>query len=295
VTCRSDHDPQLSREDDLRVQRVLAAHDVPSEIVVWSDPAIEWEALAAHAQAVIVRSAWDYFLDREQFLGIMGTISARTVLLNPLEVIRWNIHKSYLEDLRFTGIPTIPTVWLRGHAATIAHLCEQYGWTRAVLKPAISTNAHNTLLFESADCGLAQQHLATYGSCNEMLLQPYFERVATVGERSLVFIDGVFSHAFRKQAALEEDQEGEHPVRATPAEIALGQRVLRATATILRLPNALLYARVDLVQDACGHWTLMELELVEPRLRLKDSATAVERLCAAILGRIAERSEEVPA
>lgn len=293
VTCRPEHEPQLSREDDGLLQQAFVAQGIACKNVVWSDSAIRWETLAEHAQAVIVRSTWDYFLDRERFLEIMETVSARTILLNSLEVMRWNTHKGYLEDLRAVGLPTIPTVWISSKAAVIAHLCEQYGWTRAVLKPAVSTNAYNTLLFESSDSQRAQQHLERACSSNGMLLQPFYESVTTLGEHSLVFIDGVFSHAFRKQAALQRDHTGEHPVPVTSAEIALGKHALCAVALLLDIPDALPFARVDLVQDGWGQWTLMELELVEPRLRLSDSATAVQRLCTVILQRIAAQTKSL--
>jgi len=45
--------------------------------------------------------------------------------------------------------------------------------------------------------------------------------------------------------------------------------------------TSFLFARVDLIDDA-GTLRLMELELVEPRLRLGDVPQAKERLAAAI-------------
>ena len=123
----------------------------------------------------------------------------------------------------------------------------------------------------------------------EMLLQPFFEEVLSVGEHALVFLAGRYSHAFCKQCALsEEDRQAEHPITAAPAEIRCAGQVLVAIARLLHLPGpeALLFARVDLVPDRRGHYCLMEVELTEPRLRLEDRPTAGDQLASALLRRL---------
>jgi hypothetical protein len=118
-----------------------------------------------------------------------------------------------------------------------------------------------------------------------MMIQPYLDAVREVGEHSLVFIAGEQTHAFRKRAVLcgEADSLGEHPIIPTNREVHLAQKILRIAAKLLGMYSSLsfLFARVDLIDDS-GTLRLMELELVEPRLRLYDTLRGKEQLVAAI-------------
>src|SRR6185312_7689365 len=88
---------------------------------------------------------------------------------------------------------------------------------------------------------------------------------------ALIFFDRKFSHAIRKGPLLKR---GEGPTRAlfaaehiTPrapnaAELTLAERTL----AVIPFTGPLLYARVDLIQNADGTPRLLELELTEPSL-----------------------------
>jgi hypothetical protein len=170
---------------------------------------------------------------------------------------------------------------------SLADLLAERRWSSAVIKPAVSTNAYATLLVDAASlvAGEAQAHLNTWARGREMMIQPYIDTVRQAGEHSLVFIAGEQTHAFRKRAVLcgEADSQGEHPIIPTGQEVHLAQRILRTAAKLLGIgsPSSFLFARVDLIDDA-GTLRLMELELVEPRLRLADAPQCKERLAAAI-------------
>jgi hypothetical protein len=46
---------------------------------------------------------------------------AATPLYNPVHLVRWNIHKTYLRDLEARGAQIIPTLWLdKADAASAA-------------------------------------------------------------------------------------------------------------------------------------------------------------------------------
>ena len=55
------------------------------------------------------RTPWDYFDRPLEFLAWARGVAARTELVNPIEVLRWNAHKSYLVDLAGRGVPVVPT------------------------------------------------------------------------------------------------------------------------------------------------------------------------------------------
>ena len=283
-----DASSRTSREpDDELLRQALLERGVDVQVAVWNDLAIDWEYLAQRA-IVVIRSCWDYHYDREGFLAWTERIARMTTLLNPVEVLRWNTHKRYLQVLARQGIPTIPTVWLpQGTSLALVDLLAERRWSSAVIKPAVSTNAYATLRVDAASlvAGEAQAHLTTWAAEREMLIQPHIDAVREAGEHSLVFIAGEQTHAFRKRAVLcgEADSLGEQPMIPTSQEVHLAQKILRTAAKLLGIGSygCFLFARVDLIDDA-GTLRLMELELVEPRLRLADAPQCTERLVAAI-------------
>jgi O-ureido-D-serine cyclo-ligase len=122
-----------------------------------------------------------------------------------------------------------------------------------------------------------------------VLLQPYLNSVDRDGETALIYVAGQFSHAIRKGPLLPPGLAGSPavglfaPEKVTPRtpgmdELRVADRVLAA------LPFAApLYARIDLIRDATGAPTLLELELTEPSLFFGYATGAAERFTAAAL------------
>ena len=114
--------------------------------------------------------------------------------------------------------------------------------------------------------------------------------VAAVGEVSLIYFGGAFSHAIRKQPApgdfRVQDMYGGtvHAHAPSAAEFDLAARAL----TCLPAPTA--YARVDLVEFERKP-ALMEIELIEPELFLGASALAADRFADVLQRRCAARTE----
>src|SRR5258708_7483967 len=292
---------QTSREpDDEALWQALLEKGIDVQVAVWNDLTIDWERMVQRA-IVVIRSCWDYHHDREGFLAWAERIASMTTLLNPVEVLRWNTHKRYLQALARHDIPTIPTVWLpRGTSLVLTDLLVERRWSSAVIKPAVSTNAYATLFVDEASlaAGEAQAHLNTWAFERELMIQPYIDAVREVGEHSLVFIAGVQTPAFRKRAVLsdEPDNLGEHPIIPTSQEVHLAQKILRIAAKLLGMYSysSFLFARVDLIDDS-GTLRLMELELVEPRLRLCDTLRGKEQLVATITAHcVASRTQPLP-
>ena len=296
-----DVSSQTSREpDDEVLRQALLERGIDVQVAVWNDVTIDWEPMA-HGAIVVIRSCWDYHNNRAGFLAWSERIASMTTLFNPVEVLRWNTHKRYLQVLAQHGIPTIPTIWLpRGKSLVLADLLAERRWSSAVIKPAVSTNAYATLFVDAASlaAGEAQAHLNTWALEREMMIQPHIDAVREVGEHSLVFIAGEQTHAFRKRAVLcgEANSLGEHPIIPTNQEVHLAQKILRIAAKLLGMcsSSSFLFARVDLIDDS-GTLRLMELELVEPRLRLCDVPRCKEQLVAAIAAHcVASRKQLLP-
>jgi hypothetical protein len=276
-------------EDDQPLVPALAARGIEAVPLVWNDPAAAW----GDYPFVLCRSPWDYHHSAPAFLAWIDRVAAVSSLLNPPAMLRWNAHKGYLRDLEARGVTMVPTAWCpAGEPVALERLLSERGWRDAVVKPAVSAGATDTLRVRADDPARVQQAAALLASLvrrGEALVQPYLASVEGYGERSLVHFDGVFSHAIRKHPVLAPggvDPQRQAPrVDASDAEIAFAARVLAAATASTGCSPA--YARVDVARGADGALFLMELEVLEPCLFLRNGA-AHERFVDVLLARIKE-------
>ncbi|MCI4343772.1 MAG: hypothetical protein L3J92_06645 [Thermoplasmata archaeon] len=264
--------PELA-PDERPMIPALAQLGIQARPAVWTDPDVAWDEY----DAAIVRSTWDYHLRRNEYLEWVDRAARSTRLWNPAPVLRWNSHKSYLRDLEQRGVPIIPTVWSDG-SRTLEEVLADQGWENAVFKPVVSAAAHRTHRVSRSSLATAEPLYRALCEEQVVLVQPYLESVERHGEHSLIFLDGVFSHAVDRPAVLAPTREfpGEEPVVAPDSERALGIRALEAVG----VPT--LYARVDVARDGSGSLCLMELELVEPTLFLQSAPAAGAKFARAI-------------
>ncbi len=264
--------PQLADDEQL-VLPELEQRGVRATPAVWSDPTVDWGSF----DAAVVRSTWDYHLQREAFLAWVDRVARVTKLWNRAPLLRWNTQKTYLRDLEARGVPIVPTEFSDG-SRSLAEIRTARGWDRMVFKPSISADAHRTYLVDEANLLASEATYRALVAEQTVLVQPYLASVETAGEHSLVFLDGTFSHAADRVAALARNRGpgGGTPVPASEEERAFGRAVLSAAEA----PT--LYARIDVVRDDRGEFRLMELELVEPTLFLRAHPEAPQRLATAI-------------
>jgi glutathione synthase/RimK-type ligase-like ATP-grasp enzyme len=259
-----------------------AARGLDAEIAVWDDDSVDWESY----DAVVVRSCWDYLDRRADFLAWAGRVPN---LLNPVDVLSWNTDKVYLRELADAGVPMIDTRWdvRRGD-----ELPESEEW---VVKPSISGGGKDTARWDDPDDVYAHsEQLIAAGRI--AMVQPYVPSVDSEGETALIYFGGRFSHAIRKGPLLErgegvrqdrDQREVITPRAPTAAQHDVTEQVLGAIPSSLGRPDALAYARIDLVTDADGLPRLIELELTEPSLFLDSSEDGAARLVEAVQAMIA--------
>lgn len=264
--------PELT-VDDRRLLEPLRARGLMPYVVRWDDESVDWK----HFRMALVRSTWDYFLKPEAFLAWLERVGPQVKLLNPPDVLRWNSHKSYLQQLAGKGVPVTPTVLCpRGQKASLPALAATRGWRSVVVKPAVSGGGRLTRRFEGARLGdEGQAHLEAVLAEGDALVQPFLPTLHEQGERSYIYFDGVFSHAVVRPATMEAPGGGTPdgvPLVPRSDEQALSDRVLAAT------PGRTLYARVDVASGLDGKPLLLELEVIEPRLFLGASEGAAARL-----------------
>jgi glutathione synthase/RimK-type ligase-like ATP-grasp enzyme len=270
--------------DDQHLLRALERRGHTAQIAVWGDPQVAWH----EADAVLIRSCWDYYLRLDDFLSWIAQIErAGAHLFNSPEQLRWNSDKRYLLDLELRGVPIIPTRRVPRHGALdLAAMGAADGVAQVVIKPCVSANAYETRRLDPSDPA-SQAALDALLTRADVLIQPFMEQVTSQGEWSLVCIDGVFSHAALKRPGagdfrVQEIWGGVMQAARPPASlIAQAERAANATPG-----GAPLYARVDGVVEG-EQLLLMELEIIEPELFFRvDDPGASARLVIALEARL---------
>jgi glutathione synthase/RimK-type ligase-like ATP-grasp enzyme len=276
--------PEPDPDQDLLLD-ALRAEGARAELAAWDDERVEWGAF----DACVIRSTWDYYHALPSFLAWLERVSSATRLLNPLAIVRWNVHKRYLRDLAARGAPVVPTRWIDRSSSPDAldGAVRELGMP-VVVKPAVSAASFGTIRLDDASAfDDARAHVASIldrPGVDEVMVQPYQRSVEGWGERSLVFIDGQLSHAVRKSPRFGGGQEQVSPMPIADDERAAAHAILDAVPHDI---GALLYARVDLARDEAGVPRLMELELVEPSLFLAQAPAALVMLARGVLRRAA--------
>jgi glutathione synthase/RimK-type ligase-like ATP-grasp enzyme len=261
----------------------LASLGVEGVPAVWSDASIDW----APFDGVVIRSCWDYHRRYAEFLSWLDLLDARGVRAwNSTSTVRWNSTKRYLLDLAARGVATVPTrIIAEGSPDRVLDTVHAEGWTRFVVKPAVSASAYEThalALPLSDDDRSAIERVAAH---DDVLVQPFLDEVATDGELSLIFFDGVFSHAAIKRARPGDFRvQTEHGGTVAPIDVA-PSIIERAKRSLEALDSVPVYARVDGVGDERS-FRLMELELIEPHVFLGNARGAAERFATAIARRL---------
>jgi glutathione synthase/RimK-type ligase-like ATP-grasp enzyme len=220
----------------------------------------------------------------------------RVPVLNSIDTVLWNRNKLYLEELGARGIEIGPTCFVpRGEQPDQEAMERVAGWSRVVVKPAVSASAHKTWLFDHEDLP-SRERLALLMDGAGFLLQRFIPEVQTRGEISFIYIDGSYSHAvlkrpanadFRVQKEFGGSAELYHP------SLSL---MLQANAIAESVPQVLdsLYCRLDAVERD-GKLILMELELIEPELFLGLARGAADIFAEAIIKRLSQPAAEATA
>lgn len=251
--------------------------------VVWNSPEIDWTTY----DIVVIRNIWDYHTQADTFRAWLDYLDEREIpILNPSNLLRWNIEKSYLQELHQHGVRTLPTIFAKGQLLHLQQTLEKQAWNAAVLKPVVSASGENTWQITTETAMASQERFDWLNHQLGMMLQPLAPQFQQEGEYSLVFFDGIFSHAMLKKPApnnlfVQEEQGGSLQVVDVPTELI--QSAKSALETVQNLTNVMpSYARVDGIRDDDG-FILMEMECIEPQLYFTKAPHAAERFADVIL------------
>lgn len=262
--------PELD-EDGPELLAALAAEGLAVDVRVWDDPAVDWAAY----DLVVIRTTWDYWDRREEFLSWAHSVPR---LLNPASVVEWNTDKAYLGRLAEAGVPVVPSTYLTSLD----------GWQPPaepfVVKPTVSAGARDSAAYAGGDVAAVEHVRGLLARGKAVMVQPYLSAVDADGETAVLVFGGEVSHAARKAAVLTvgtgvdntiDSRQLVTPREPAPEEVALAERVL---SVVRGWGDELLYARVDMLPGP----VLIELEVTEPSLFLRHAPGSAARFAAAV-------------
>ncbi len=233
--------------------------------VLWDSPDIDWRAF----DCVVVRSCWDYHRRLPEFLDWLDGLAVMTI--NYPKLIKWNADKRYLRELNSFGVIIPDTVWNEiGEQQDVRRLCEERGWSAAVVMPLVSASAYGT---ECLTNGIVS---------GPIMIQEYLGSIENEGEWSLLYFAGQYSHAVRKRPRAGDFRVQMvfggtvEPSEPNAAIVAFAEKAISL------LPYAPVIARVDILESSKG-CVLMEIEVIEPELFLTDVPGSADRAASAIM------------
>lgn len=266
--------------DDSLAYAPLHALGWKVEPVSWRKTNTNWNQF----DLVVIRSTWDYPENPAAFLTVLENIAASSARLeNNIKLVRWNIHKKYLQDLKERGVDIVPSRFSRNlDPHQIAEHFKELARPEIVIKPVIGANAVNTFRLNHANLKPMWHKLEAIFHDREYLVQPMMQGIVQEGEFSIFFFGQLYSHAIVKIPApgdfrVQEEHGGLiKAIRPEGELLATARKVLKV---VRPLP---LYTRIDLVRAEDGRFRVMELELVEPSLYLRMDKSAPQRFARVI-------------
>lgn len=253
------------------------------EFISWKAKNVNWKDY----NAVIVRSTWDYQNSPEEFLQVLEEINSKTHLENNLEIIKWNMDKTYLRDLEEKGVKIVPSMWRNSFEVDeISMFFNELDTNELIIKPIISANADNTFRINKDDFKSQLSTLNSKFSSRPFMVQPFMKNIITEGEYSLFYFGGKYSHAILKtpkQNDFRVQEEHGGKIQLVQSEEDLKKEAEKILKVI---EQDLLYARIDFVRTDKNDFALMELELIEPSLYFNMDPKSPKRFAEVFDNRI---------
>ncbi len=261
-------------KDDLNVIPHLELLNLPTKPLVWTQVPIDQPkqalAMLQKFQAIIIRSPWDYHSRFTQFLNFLKFCKENQIkLLNPYEILIWNLNKHYLDELELNQIPCIPTIWTQNsnEFSKAEELMRLY--KTIIFKPAVSAGSANTFKLTQENINDHKNIMFQVMNEKECMFQPYLESIETIGELSLIYFAGNFSHAIVKKPKTGDfrvqDKFGGSIEAIQPDQDAMNIANKCIQYIESKFTQKLLYTRIDLVHWK-KNWVIIEAECVEPQL-----------------------------
>ena len=234
------------------------------EMVPWRRD-VDWNVY----DLVYICTPWDYQNDVAGFLDVLETIedsSAR--LVNSLDLVRWNLEKTYLRDLEVRGADIVPSRF--------------FDTDTIVLKPVVGANSDNIFVLTRPVPDEVINELRHVFANRPFFVQPFIDSVRSEGEYSLFFFSGEYSHAILKkpkQGDFRSQEEHGADILSVEAPAALVEIARQVLGVVNPQP---VYVRADFLRGTGERFLLVELELIEPALYFRTDPESAIRFARAL-------------
>ncbi len=260
----SERVPNLLEYDQKLVKELLK-YDIIAEAVIWETQSSK----LLNFDAALFRTTWGYHEKFHAFLVFLDYLdSLKIPVLNPVRIIRKNLHKYYLRELPSFDVPIIDTVFVdKSSDISLQSLITDKNWDKFIIKPAVSAGAYKTHLInnysEDGSEGIFRALVLNY----DLLIQKYIPEIKTDGEWSTIFFNRDYHYTVNKipkhgDFRVQTLFDGTYTVCNPPDNVLDVSK--RAAELFL---DECLYVRVDGVRSN-GQFLIMEIEMIEPDIYL---------------------------
>ncbi len=278
VLATASDQPEITASDRLCAE-ALERRGCPVVAASWDGPRAAFDGAAA----VVIRSTWGYYRAGDAFRDWTEAIAAASRLFNPIGLVRWNLRKDYIGKLAAASVRVPQTHFVACEVDAIEKVFGETGWSRAVVKPLTGASGYSVELVAREAVADAVSRLAAEARASGVLVQEFLPEIAK-GELSLIYFDGIFSHAVRKRPPQGEFRVNARFGATRSAEMPSREVTEQGAAALGTLPELPLYARVDgVVRD--GALIVIEVGVLEPGLFLDFDPGSAERFAAATIAR----------
>ena len=245
----------------------------------WDGPRAAFD----RAAAVVIRSTWGYYRASDAFRDWTEAMAAASRLFNPIGLVRWNLRKDYIAKLAAASVRVPQTHFVACEVDAIDKVFGDTGWSRAVVKPLTGASGYSVELVTREGVARSVSRLAAEARAGGVLVQEFLPEIAD-GELSLIYFDGIFSHAVRKRPPRGEFRVNSRFGATYSAETPSREVMEQGAAALRTLPELPLYARVDgVMRDEA--LIVIEVEVLEPGLFLDFDPGSAERFAEATIAR----------
>ena len=279
LTCQDL--PELCEDDSLLIDE-LKKQKIDFKI-------IPWNTKEAQTNPMVIRTPWDYQMDSQGFFDYLNEHEkSGQVLLNPLEVVRWNISKEYLVELQHKKAPVVPTLlFQKGNNVPAIREFHELPWEKLVIKPEIGASGFETIVCHRDEVGKYGDIInSIYSRCG-IIVQPFCEEITSFGEVSYIYYkeksgNPFFSHCLLKKAKkgefrIQDDHGGTvHPIDKSSDFLECAEKCL----DLIPFENWL-YARVDMLYYK-GKAVVGEIEMIEPELFFRMNKDGAQNFIQAL-------------
>ncbi len=207
---------------------------------------------------VLIRHPFEYYKNINIFLDLIESIEKIALkLFNSSSLIRANSNKAYLFDLAQIGINIVPSVKIDSveDYSEISHIQSP----EIIIKPQVGESSYGIKKLTKTELSkeLIDQNIKLYGG---ILIQEFLPSIY-LGETSLIFIHGEYSHSVLKKPR----RQGEYLMywdnyeQVHPSQDLINQ-CIRIINSYSNVPS---YARLDWIRYRNKYY-LLEVDLIDP-------------------------------